>query len=197
MGHFLQAEGLSEVGEIHQKLHDAPVVGLEELPEGQDGEKLGLGEVPAGKPLVSLSCCSIMSAPLPHFQDLFNRASLFQKESSLNPEVGPNKWGAIGLGQMTPIGALDVDIRVWEAVEPGTSIEDYLRLKGTTYERITRRDPETGKRRPDEQIAATIALLDLLLWERKGGHSRSIEEIWTQRRWISLCRQHPKVCRLY
>ena len=51
MGHFLQAEGLSEVGEIHQKLHDAPVVGLEELPEGQDGEKLGLGEVPAGKPV--------------------------------------------------------------------------------------------------------------------------------------------------
>ena len=45
MGHLVEPEILAEVGEVGKELGDAPVVGLEERLEGQDGEQLVGGEV--------------------------------------------------------------------------------------------------------------------------------------------------------
>ena len=103
---FPPAQGMVVLGvipSVGQQLDDAPVVGLEELPQDDDIEQLPLGEVPAGEAAggtrktapadlqglfgearatsssndagVCLSCYAIMPGPLPDFQDLFNGAN--------------------------------------------------------------------------------------------------------------------------
>ena len=46
---LVQLEHPAQVGQILQKLHDAPVVGLEELPQNQNGKELVLREIVAGE----------------------------------------------------------------------------------------------------------------------------------------------------
>ena len=45
MRDLFQAQVLAQLGEVREHLGDAPVVGLEEGLQGQDGEELVLGEV--------------------------------------------------------------------------------------------------------------------------------------------------------
>lgn len=49
MGRHGQAEILAQLGEVGEHLGDAPVVGLEEVLQCEQGEQLVLGVVPAGE----------------------------------------------------------------------------------------------------------------------------------------------------
>lgn len=60
MRYLGQAQGVAQFGQLGQQLGDAAVVGLEELPEHQDGEELRLGVVLATE-LAGLRRQSLMS----------------------------------------------------------------------------------------------------------------------------------------
>lgn len=49
MWNLLELQHPPQVGQIFQELNDAAVVGLEELPQDENGEQLMLREIVAGK----------------------------------------------------------------------------------------------------------------------------------------------------
>lgn len=49
MRHFLEIQNPPQIGQVHEQLDDAAIVGLEELFEDQKGEELMLGEIFLGK----------------------------------------------------------------------------------------------------------------------------------------------------